>query len=181
MVVDIIVFFIISTFVKTLRSCEFEVDNPVDGKDIKEEETMEVVDIRMYHFSAEIVHLLIDKWISRNNFELIFLWLVSGPNFYHWANINNIKKYLPEYHHRDFWEIIGLPLHLVGVLLLRLHLDDVMNLGVVKHIEYVKHLNVPTISTAYHNLKVDTLVESTKYFDINHHQSSISHPSWRKF
>ena len=53
--------------------CEFEVDNAVDGKDIKEEETMEVVDIRMYHFSAEIVHLLIDKWISRNNFELIFL------------------------------------------------------------------------------------------------------------
>ena len=50
-------FFIISTFVTTLRSCEFEVDNPVDGKDIKEEETMEVVDIRMYHFSAEIVHL----------------------------------------------------------------------------------------------------------------------------
>ena len=55
MVVDITVFFIISTFVTT--SCEFEVDNPVDGKDIKEEETMEVVDIRMYHFSAEIVHL----------------------------------------------------------------------------------------------------------------------------
>ena len=43
-VVDITVFFIISTFVTTLRSCEFEVDNPVDGKDIKEEETMEVVD-----------------------------------------------------------------------------------------------------------------------------------------
>ena len=45
----------------------------LDGKDNQEEETMEVVDIRMYHFSAEIVHLLIDKWISRNNFELIFL------------------------------------------------------------------------------------------------------------
>ena len=56
-VVDITVFFIISTFVTALRSCEFEVDNPVDGKDIKKEETMEVVDIRMYHFSAEIVHL----------------------------------------------------------------------------------------------------------------------------
>ena len=55
--VDIKVFFIFSTFVKTFRSCEFEVDNTVDGKDIKEEETMEVVDIRMYHFSAEIVHL----------------------------------------------------------------------------------------------------------------------------
>ena len=57
MVVDITVSFIIWIFVTTLRSCEFEVDNPVDGKDIKEEETMEVVDIRMYHFSAEIVHL----------------------------------------------------------------------------------------------------------------------------
>ena len=54
MVVDITVFFIISTFVTTLRSCEFEVDSPVDGKDIKEEETMEVDDIRMYHFSASI-------------------------------------------------------------------------------------------------------------------------------
>ena len=57
MVVDITVFFIILTFVTTLRSCEFEVDNPVDGKDIKKEETMEFVDIRVYHFSAEIVHL----------------------------------------------------------------------------------------------------------------------------
>ena len=57
MVVDITVFFIFFIFVKTLRSCEFEVDNPVDGKDIKKEETMEVVDIRMYHFSAEFVHL----------------------------------------------------------------------------------------------------------------------------
>ena len=56
-VVDITVSFIIWIFVTTLRSYEFEVDNPVDGKDIKEEETMEVVDIRMYHFSAEIVHL----------------------------------------------------------------------------------------------------------------------------
>ena len=57
MVVDITVSFIIWIFVTILRSYEFEVDNPVDGKDIKEEETMEVVDIRMYHFSAEIVHL----------------------------------------------------------------------------------------------------------------------------
>ena len=56
-VVYITVFFIILTFVTTLRSGEFEVDNPVDGKDIKEEETMKVVDIRLYHFSAEIMHL----------------------------------------------------------------------------------------------------------------------------
>ena len=58
--------------------------------------------------------------------------------------------------------IIGLLLLLAGVLLLLLHLEegvhllplhlvDVMNLGVVKHIESVKHLNVPTISTAYHS------------------------------
>ena len=38
-----------------------------------------------------------------------------------------------------------------GVPLLLLHFDDVMNLGVVTNIEAVKHQNVPTISTAYHN------------------------------
>ena len=35
MVVDITVFFTILTFVTTLRSYEFEVDNPLNGKDIK--------------------------------------------------------------------------------------------------------------------------------------------------
>ena len=74
-----------------------------------------------------------------------------GSQFYHWTNINNIKKYLPEFHHRDFSEIIGLRLHLAGVLLLLLHLDDVMNLNVISHIETVEHLNVPNISTAHHN------------------------------
>ena len=39
--------------------------------------------------------------------------------------------------------IIGLLLLLAGVLL---HLDDVMNLYVITHIETVEHLNVPTIS-----------------------------------
>ena len=73
-----------------------------------------------------------------------------GSQFYHWTNINNIKKYLPEFHHRDFSEIIGLRLHLAGVLLLLLHLDDVMNLNVISHIETVEHLNVPNISTAHH-------------------------------
>ena len=76
MVVDITVFFIILTFVTTLRSCEFEVNN-----------------------------------------------------------------------HRDFSEIIGLGLHLAGILL---HLDDIMNLGVITHIEAVKHFNALTISTPYH-------------------------------
>ena len=37
-----------------------------------------------------------------------------------------------------------------GVPLLLLHLDDVMNLGVVTNIEAVKHSNLQTISTAYH-------------------------------
>ena len=39
---------------------------------------------------------------------------------------------------------------LVGVFPLLLYLDDVMYLGVVTHIEAVKHLNVTTISTADH-------------------------------
>ena len=46
--------------------------------------------------------------------------------------------------------IIGLLLLLAGVLLLLLHLDNVMNLGVITHIEAVKHLNVPIIKTAHH-------------------------------
>ena len=46
--------------------------------------------------------------------------------------------------------IIGLLLLLAGVLLLLLHLDDVMNLNVITHIETVEHLNVPNISTAHH-------------------------------
>ena len=46
--------------------------------------------------------------------------------------------------------IIGILLALAGDLLLFLALDDVMNLGVITHIEAVKHLNVLTISTAYH-------------------------------
>ena len=44
--------------------------------------------------------------------------------------------------------IIGLLLLLAGVLL---DLDDVMNLGVVTHIEYVQHFNVSNIGKAYHN------------------------------
>ena len=36
------------------------------------------------------------------------------------------------------------------LLLLILHLHDVMNLGIIKHIEAVKHSNALTISTAYH-------------------------------
>ena len=50
--------------------------NTVDDKNNKEEENMEVADIGMYHFSAEIVHTSIvcsTKWISRNNYELVHL------------------------------------------------------------------------------------------------------------
>ena len=45
--------------------------------------------------------------------------------------------------------LVDILLLLAGVFLIFL-LDDVMNLGVVKHIEAVKHLNVSTTSTAYH-------------------------------
>ena len=37
-----------------------------------------------------------------------------------------------------------------GIHLLPLHLDDVIYLSIVTHIEAVKHLNVTTISTADH-------------------------------
>ena len=50
MVIDIKAFFIISTFVTTLRTCE-EVDDIMDGKDNKEEKTREVAGSRMYHIS----------------------------------------------------------------------------------------------------------------------------------
>ena len=50
MVIDIKAFFIISTFVTTLRTCE-EVDDIMDGKDNKEEKTREVAYICMHHLS----------------------------------------------------------------------------------------------------------------------------------
>ena len=46
--------------------------------------------------------------------------------------------------------IIGHRQALAGDLLLLLHLHDVMNLDIIKHIEAVKHWNALTISTAYH-------------------------------
>ena len=46
--------------------------------------------------------------------------------------------------------VIGLPLLPAGVHCLLLHLDGVINLCVVTHIETVKHLSVPTINTTYH-------------------------------
>ena len=48
----------------------------MDGKNNKEEENMEVADIGMYHFSAEIVHTSIvfsTKWIFRKSYELVHL------------------------------------------------------------------------------------------------------------
>ena len=77
MVVDIKVFsYAFNICITTFRPCEFEVYNTVDGKNNKEEENMEVADIGMYHFSAEIVHTSIvcsTKWIFRNNYELVHL------------------------------------------------------------------------------------------------------------
>ena len=60
MVVDIKIFFMLLTFVTTSRLFEFEVYYTVEGKNNKEEENMEVADIRMYHLSAEIVHTSIE-------------------------------------------------------------------------------------------------------------------------
>ena len=76
MVVDLKIFFMLLTFVTTSRLFEFEVYYTVEGKNNKEEENMEVADIRMYHLSAEIVHTSIvcsTKWIFRNNYELVHL------------------------------------------------------------------------------------------------------------
>ena len=76
MVVDIKIFFMLLTFVTTSRLFEFEVYYTVEGKNNKEEENMEVADIRMYHLSAEIVHTIIvcsTKRIFRNNYELAHL------------------------------------------------------------------------------------------------------------
>ena len=56
MVIDIKAFFIISTFVTTLRTCE-EVDDTMDGKDNREEKTREAANIWMYHFSWNFFHL----------------------------------------------------------------------------------------------------------------------------
>ena len=53
MVVETKAFFIISTFVTTLRTCE-EVDDTMDSKDNKEEKTREVANIWMYHFSFHL-------------------------------------------------------------------------------------------------------------------------------
>ena len=46
--------------------------------------------------------------------------------------------------------IISLLFLLACVLLLLLHLDCVMNHGVVTHNEAVKYFNLPTVSKAYH-------------------------------
>ena len=47
--------------------------------------------------------------------------------------------------------VIGLSLLPTGVHCLLLHLDGVINLCVVTHIENFKHLSVPTINTTYHS------------------------------
>ena len=57
MVVDIKVFFILSTCLKTLRSCGLVVNDRVDGKGSHEDETMEFCDIMTT--SARIIGLLL--------------------------------------------------------------------------------------------------------------------------
>ena len=53
MVVDMKVF-ILSTYVTTLSTCELVVDNNVDGKDTKEENTREGPDIITSHVSLQL-------------------------------------------------------------------------------------------------------------------------------
>ena len=50
MVVDMKVF-ILSTCLTTLNTGELVVNHTVDGEDNQEEKTMEVADIRIYHYS----------------------------------------------------------------------------------------------------------------------------------
>ena len=52
-----------------MRSCEFEIDDNLDGEDDKEE-TKKVADIRVFHFSVEIV---IDKVFHEIGFQEIVL------------------------------------------------------------------------------------------------------------
>ena len=51
LVIEMNYFFIVSTFVTTLRSCVLVVDVTADGNNNEVEETMEVGDIMMYHLS----------------------------------------------------------------------------------------------------------------------------------
>ena len=62
--------------------------------------------------------------------------------------------------------VIGLSLLPTGVHCLLLHLDGVINLCVVTHIENFKHLSVPTINTTYHSqCPVGTRTRpATRYF-----------------
>ena len=55
--VDMRVFFIISTCLTTFSTCELVVDETVDSKDNLEEKAKEVADIRMYHFSKNFLQL----------------------------------------------------------------------------------------------------------------------------
>ena len=56
MVVDMKVF-ILSTYLTKLNTGELVVNHTVDGEDNQEEKTMEVADIRMYHFDKNFLQL----------------------------------------------------------------------------------------------------------------------------
>jgi len=54
---DMLWFFILSTCLTILSTCELVVDSTVDGKGNKEEKTREVANIRMYHFCRNFFQL----------------------------------------------------------------------------------------------------------------------------
>ena len=60
MVVEIRVFFILSTCLTTPSICEMVVNDTVDGKNNLEEITREVADNRMYHFGKNFLQLRLD-------------------------------------------------------------------------------------------------------------------------
>ena len=50
-------FLLLATCLRTLNTCELVVEDTVDSKDNLEDDTMEVTEIKMYHFSRNIFQL----------------------------------------------------------------------------------------------------------------------------
>ena len=159
-------FFMFLTFVTTFRLCKFEVYITVDGRNNKEEENMEVADIRMYHLSAEILHTSIvcsTKWIFRNNYELVHLWLVSGLNLYHWTNSNDIEKIRPNFafgicqKSLVYYSSLLAPYSSFSILMI----PWTLMMSLDTHFCTVKHLKVPNISRADH---IPALIEEHSYW-----------------
>ena len=140
--------------------------NTVDDKNNKEEENMEVADIGMYHFSAEIVHTSIvcsTKWIFRNNYELVlcdWFWVPS----YHWNNSNDIKMICPNFTFGICQKSLVSYSFLLAPFssLYTLMMSWTLIMSLVTHFYAVKHLKVPNISRADH---IPALIEEHSYFD----------------